>query len=819
MKGIKYLMAALAIVAVLTTVGWLLRNSLIERISNPLLADYDVELIDVSLDALATSAASISYLELVHAKGTQIVIEDLKLPISASGNSIKTYSAQKVSIVTSTRDEGASLELARLINQFLSLTDNFAGNEIHIVELSLAPYPSVRDLRWTLSDTEQRLGGTVESVRVSTMTRRIDEENYDVGFSLPREPDSDNVTDAIKGKLQLTDTGVSIVGDSMLELPGWQAITKLAGILPEAIELKSGTGELRFEVEIPFDVLQSPSVSATLIPSFPWQIGYVGELGDSTDVLLRKGSSVDINATFPKVEWSLQQADATLLVTSDEWRNIPLSVSELSCVSGPVCSAGADISWLDAETPIGNAAHVEFSSILKLSFPVEGVRIDVHPDASIEFSGFSSLDNAIDRVAAHLVSAAEMQLADDGWQFSAASIDAKIESLALNDDITITSALFLENVEARERDGIVSASTGIVAPSFQAGFDGRDIALPGIRGEVSLQDANVAFDLATVDLFKNGTIKGQHNLDSGIGEVAILETELTLSGRPLSTRVSPWKFDFDISAGKLATDVHAKWAPANSGTSFDAQSSIKVEEWAGFYTDTVFTGLSTELEVNYNDVGISVDPTTISVGLIDMGVTVEDITADVALNVDELAVDVRNLEMTAFNGVISAAPFSFHTGRPVNTIILTAKAVELAELLAIKEFAAVDVTGTMGALLPITIEEDGVSIDGGKLTGEPPGGVIRYLGGGQSDDTEGSSIGLAMAALSNFEYETLTSDVTYNKDGDLKLQMQLKGRNPELGDGRPVVLNLGVDNNIPQMLKSLKAGRAVEEILENRLAR
>ena len=153
MKGIKYLVIALAIVAVLTTVGWLLRNVLIERISNPLLADYDVELIDVSLDALATSAASISYLELVHAKGTRIIIEDLKLPISASGNSIKTYSAQKVSIVTSTRDDGAPFELAQLINQFLSLTDDFAGNEIHIVEFSLAPYPSVRDLRWTIADT------------------------------------------------------------------------------------------------------------------------------------------------------------------------------------------------------------------------------------------------------------------------------------------------------------------------------------------------------------------------------------------------------------------------------------------------------------------------------------------------------------------------------------------------------------------------------------------------------------------------------------------------------------------------------------------
>jgi len=51
----------------------------------------------------------------------------------------------------------------------------------------------------------------------------------------------------------------------------------------------------------------------------------------------------------------------------------------------------------------------------------------------------------------------------------------------------------------------------------------------------------------------------------------------------------------------------------------------------------------------------------------------------------------------------------------------------------------------------------------------------------------------------------------------LNLQLRLTGRNPDLEEKRPVVLNLGVENNIPQMLKSLRAARAVEEILEKRL--
>ena len=105
----------------------------------------------------------------------------------------------------------------------------------------------------------------------------------------------------------------------------------------------------------------------------------------------------------------------------------------------------------------------------------------------------------------------------------------------------------------------------------------------------------------------------------------------------------------------------------------------------------------------------------------------------------------------------------------------------------------------------------------GTLTGEAPGGVIRYKPGIVPDDSGTSAIGIVTEALSNFEYETLTSTVGYGKDGDLVLQMQIAGRNPDMEGNRPVVLNLGVENNIPTMLKSLQAARAVEEVLEKQL--
>ena len=741
MKSSRYLLIGVATVAILMIAGWLLRNSIVRQVSNPLLAEYDIELVDISLDALATSAASIGYLKLVHAKGTTIVIEDLTLPISTAGDAIKTYSAQRVSVVTTTRNDEAPLELALLINQFLSLSDNLAGNMINVAEFDLPPYPGVRNLMWAISDTGQHLSWTIESIDMLLATNRTSETAYDVRFSLPNQPGSGIAASAVDGELQQSDQGVSILGHSTFELTDWQAIAELAGILPAAVDLESGSGDVRFEVDIPFDVAQ-----------------------------------------------------------------------------GPVCSINADVVWLDADTPLGSAAKIAVSSVLEVTFPDAGIRVDVLPNASLELSEFSTPDNSMKRVDAHLVSAAAIQFVDDGWLFSADSVDAEIESLSLGTDASVNAAVYLENIEARETDHVVSLSTGIFSPSPQLAYDNKNVAVPGIKGRVSLQEAKIEFELATVDLLRDGSVSGHHNLDSGAGSVAIDGVELSFENTPLSARVVPWENDFDISSGNVAINVQASWAPSISGSKFKARSSLKIDALAGLYADIAFIGASTNLEINYDTAGMTVAPTSIDVSLVDIGLPVEDVTADIEIDIDELAIDVDNLRMTAFNGVISAAPFTFHTARDVNNVILTAREIELAELLSIKEFAAVNVTGTIAAVLPITFAEDGVSIAAGKLTGEEPGGVIRYLGGDDLDNGDMSGLGLATAALRNFEYESLTADVNYSKAGDLTLQMQIKGRNPELDESRPVILNLGVENNVPQMLKSLQAARAVEEILEKRLA-
>ena len=122
MKALKYSSAIILVVLViLATTGWILRNSIIQRLSGPILAEYGLSISDVSLDGLASTNASISYLELEHENGTIIAIDDLTLPIGTSATGRKSYSAENMTVKPPAAADTETVELARLIEQFLSL--------------------------------------------------------------------------------------------------------------------------------------------------------------------------------------------------------------------------------------------------------------------------------------------------------------------------------------------------------------------------------------------------------------------------------------------------------------------------------------------------------------------------------------------------------------------------------------------------------------------------------------------------------------------------------------------------------------------------
>lgn len=816
-KFSKYLAIGLTIVAVVAAVSWTLRNTIIQRISGPILENYDIEIIDVSLDALATNDASISRLELLHAKGTTIVLEGLTLPIGRSSGTAQKYSAKKVSVVTATRTEGEPFEMALLIDQWLSLTENLAGSEFSIAELVLPPYPVVMNLEWTLRDGQQELSASIESHAMSVIVINGESGDYAITYSIPGKPSASNVH-TVSAHLQRSETGVALTGSASLELRAWEPLTKFAGVVPDAISLLSGSAGLKFDIDIPYDTNRTPSLTATLTPSAPLQVEYSNSPDIVTSIIVESGSVVNITATFPEVEWNLQEGQASLRVNYEEWRDIPVNVTKLSCQTGPRCSMNTAIDLRAADLPFGTAERFSFASAQTVTFPDDGVFIEIQRGATFSAYGLSVSDANIAAIDATLASSAGIELVDAGWKLAAESVDIKLDTASIGENLSLSAPLFLEKVLVSELDDVLSARFGVFAPSIHAMLNGQSVTLPGLKGDLSQENAALAFDLVTVGFHEDGSISGNQHLDSGIGEVRVKGVGVSFGSAKLSKRVSPWNEDWDLIAGIASIDAEASWALNEQESLNTGRLAMEITDLAGFYTDTVFTGLTTSINGIYDrDSGFSAAPSNIRIALIEMGLPIENISADYALDLNSLAAVVSNLKMSAFGGAITADPFSFRTDSSSNTVILRAESLDIAEILTLKEFQAIEVSGKIAATLPITFTADGVTVAGGALTGEEPGGVIRYLSGSAPGVTDGSSVGLVTAALSHFKYESLASEVSYNEAGDLVLKMKLVGRNPDMEGNRPVILNLSVENNVPQMLKSLQAARAVEDVLEKRV--
>jgi hypothetical protein len=821
MKTTRYLAIALVIVVILAAIGWVLRNSIIERLSGPMLAEYGLSISDVSLDALATETATISHLELEHANGTTIIIDDLTLPFATSAGEIKTYIADKLTLGMPEGDDRGPVAIAQLIDQILLLPETLPETVVAVGELSVSGYPVIRNIQWASIENRQLMTASLGVVDLSLTIETIDGTSFEATLMLDQTSLNDSEQSFLV-EIELTDNGVRINSMSALDLPALGMIaTSLAesfGLELAGVEFANGSVAVHYAADVPYDTTLSTTARTSLITTQPFEFAYSVKPGIVNVVSVRSASVLTLESTYPEGQWALSVDEVSLLASFDDWQGIDIEVANLDCTSEMSCSMDLKAATNKPGLNFATAGRLEFEARQEIALSEELIQLTIHPDARLSLVEIDVDSTGIESINAQLLSSATLDLSDSGWQLSADSIDAVVDSLSVDETTTYSAPISLSALSADDVDQALTIETMLNASLGKVRHDGTEIALPGFDGKLTLRNENVSAQLTTIGLYHEADIKAQHSLSEDTGSIQLSGAILSFDALTLSDRVSPWPNDWNISAGTVSFDLQFNWNRSDSGWQLDGQSSAQLTSLAGHYTDTVFAGLSTNLAASFDaGTGISVEPANMRVALLEIGLPVENISADYLLHPETLSVDVQNLEMNAFGGRVTADPFTYEVQAERNTLLLRAESIELAELLTVKEFDAIELSGTIGAELPVVIEGTQVSILDGTLTGEKPGGVIRYQSDVVPGETDASAIGIVTEALSNFEYDTLTSTVGYNKDGDLILQMQIAGRNPDMEDSRPVVLNLGVENNIPQMLRSLQAARAVEEILEKRV--
>ena len=115
--------------------------------------------------------------------------------------------------------------------------------------------------------------------------------------------------------------------------------------------------------------------------------------------------------------------------------------------------------------------------------------------------------------------------------------------------------------------------------------------------------------------------------------------------------------------------------------------------------------------------------------------------------------------------------------------------------------------------IPVLIHADGIEIPDARLTTEGPG-TLKYVPGGK--DAPPAIDNIALKALRDFRYDTMTVNTNYLRNGDYSVRARLKGRNLELYDGYPIAFNVNLSGNLPGMLRTaLLTGDFGKEVLRH----
>lgn len=410
----------------------------------------------------------------------------------------------------------------------------------------------------------------------------------------------------------------------------------------------------------------------------------------------------------------------------------------------------------------------------------------------------------------------ELELRLDG--FDLAGLTLANEGLSLGaDGVGADFAWFrIEKVEVAELRLVVGETElrGSIAGNV---IDGALQAVLA-SGEIS------SLELSAPELLVEGlpAIRAEvlHRFDDASGFADFELPEFSLSSEnPLSSFLSPNLPQGDVVAGSIAGTGRVEW----TGGSLGGGMLLRLRDLSGFIAETAFIDLDTDLEIELtSDLGLrNAGPLEANLTRVDPGLPLEDLHWNYSFDSAEGVLEIRQLQAALLGGTVSLPVLrldrrQLESARPPLALNLVLSDVNLTEATGLANYDHLAVTGRVSGYLPVRIEPDGIRIEDGLIGALQPGGTIRYTPQQPASDPRMQTVN---ELLSDYRFDTLNSYVQLDESGDLRLQTEITGTNPTVNPGQPINLNVNIVDNIPELLRSLRAGREITRVLEEQLNR
>ncbi|WP_022963881.1 intermembrane phospholipid transport protein YdbH family protein [Halopseudomonas pelagia] len=336
-------------------------------------------------------------------------------------------------------------------------------------------------------------------------------------------------------------------------------------------------------------------------------------------------------------------------------------------------------------------------------------------------------------------------------------------------------------------------------------------------------------DYAAERIGWKGVVKGERGLAMDVqfawpsggawqADVALQEVFLR-AANPLAATLADWPALLSFASGRLTGQVQAV---GSSGLD-SLTGQLRLSGGKGIYDRLTFEGMTATAAVSLKGEALLVDFPNLRLQALDPGMPLGPLTftGDYSATLaapDKGRIRIKAAQMGMLGGELRLMPTTLVLAEPRQSVIVELAGVELASLFEVYPAEGLSGRGTLDGRLPVSLEAGKLLIDEGQLQAREPGGFLRYRSA-KLEDLARTNVGMRQvaAALDDFHYSVLSSDVAYDQDGLLILGLQLQGRNPSLEGGRPIHLNIRLEENVPALLASLQLSGQVSEIIQKRV--
>lgn len=329
------------------------------------------------------------------------------------------------------------------------------------------------------------------------------------------------------------------------------------------------------------------------------------------------------------------------------------------------------------------------------------------------------------------------------------------------------------------------------------------------------------------------------NGDLGVGSSLLVAHKVQ---RKTSDVVLDWKVpDIFLLAANPFADTLVVWPPlltlsrgkinASGNLVVDleklkltkSRSEVHFLDISGVYDTLIFQGLSSQLKIATNENKVDVSTAKLSVNYINKGFEFGPLLASGKYKSTwekflQGKLDLQSFSGSAMGGSISTAAQQFDFSQPTQNVKLEIKDINLANLL--KQYSPGELSGTglLSGSVPVEINSAGISVTQGMVAAAEAGGRLQMKSARASAMAKNQpSMKLVVDALNDFHYTALASQINYDEKGKLLLSVKLEGRNPALENGRPIHLNVNLEEDVPAMLASIQLSSKVGDIVKKRL--